>query len=412
MLTVKYQGVTVKTYSLAQLQALTAFSGYAGFRSSGGTPTGPDAVTGVKITDIVADARGIDLTSSQAVTVAQTFGAGSPYSRTFSYDRLVNFTGFTMYNATSGNPVSIGSLTGPLASILAYSSTPAGNVMTVGTLRFFVADTLNENVVMTSSESVSSVDTLNVVEPTMTLNLGDGQSAPVGTAVATRPSVIVTDSLGNPVSGLSVTFAVASGGGSLTGPTTNTSAAGIATVGSWTLGAIPGTNTLTATSAGLAGSPVTFTATATALDLAGATIEPIPDQTYTGSGITPALSVTYGATPLVAGTDYTVGYLNNTNVGLATATITGAGAYSGTKSANFNIVKATPTVSVWPTASPINLGQALSASTLSGGTASVSGVFAFTTPATVPGSTGTYSASVTFTPTDTANYKRCWAVWT
>ena len=69
-----------------------------------------------------------------------------------------------MYDATSGNPVSIGSLTGPLASILAYSSTPAGNIMTVGTLRFFVADTLNENVVMTSSDSVSSVDTLNVIE--------------------------------------------------------------------------------------------------------------------------------------------------------------------------------------------------------------------------------------------------------
>ena len=53
-----------------------------------------------------------------------------------------------MYDATSGTPVSIGSLTGPLATILAYSSTPAGNIMAVGTLRFFVADTLNENVVM------------------------------------------------------------------------------------------------------------------------------------------------------------------------------------------------------------------------------------------------------------------------
>ena len=197
---------------------------------------------------------------------------------------------------------------------------------------------------------------------------------------------------------------MASGGGSATGTATTTSGAGIATVGSWTLGASPGLNTLTATSAGLTGSPVTFTATALALDIAGATIAPIPDQTYTGSGITPALSVTYGVTPLVAGIDYTVGYLNNISVGTATATITGAGSYSGTKSASFNIVKATPTVSAWPTASAITLGQALSASTLSGGAASVPGSFAFTTPATVPGSTGTYSASVTFTPTDAANY--------
>ena len=41
--------------------------------------------------------------------------------------------------------------------------------------------------------------------------------------------------------------------------TTNSS--GIATVGSWTLGDNPGSNTLTATRAGLSGSPVTFTAT-------------------------------------------------------------------------------------------------------------------------------------------------------
>ena len=40
-----------------------------------------------------------------------------------------------------------------------------------------------------------------------------------------------------------------------------TDASGIATVGSWTLGAAAGANTLTATSAGLTGSPVTFTAT-------------------------------------------------------------------------------------------------------------------------------------------------------
>ncbi len=66
-------------------------------------------------------------------------------------------------------------------------------------------------------------------------------------------------------------------------------------------------------------------------------------------------------------------------------------------------IKTTPTVSVWPTASAITYGQALSASTLTGGTASVPGSFAYTTPSTIP-SAGTYSASVTFTPTDTGTY--------
>ena len=45
---------------------------------------------------------------------------------------------------------------------------------------------------------------------------------------------------------------------------TMTNAAGIATVGSWTLGRTAGTNTLTATSGSLTGSPVTFTAIGTA----------------------------------------------------------------------------------------------------------------------------------------------------
>jgi hypothetical protein len=90
---------------------------------------------------------------------------------------------------------------------------------------------------------------------------GDGQSAPVGTPVATPPVVKVTDANNTPVSGVGVTFAVASGGGSITGATTTTNASGLAAVGSWTLGATPGANTLTATVANLP--LVTFTATGT-----------------------------------------------------------------------------------------------------------------------------------------------------
>ena len=67
------------------------------------------------------------------------------------------------------------------------------------------------------------------------------------------------------------------------------------------------------------------------------------------------------------------------------------------------ISKATPTVSAAPTASAITYGQTLASSTLSGGTASVAGAFAFTTPATAP-SAGTASQGVTFTPTDGTNY--------
>src|SRR5205823_13507078 len=72
------------------------------------------------------------------------------------------------------------------------------------------------------------------------------------------------DANGNPVAQVAVTFAVAPGNGTITGASQTTNASGVATVGSWTLSATAGPNTLTATSTGLSGSPVTFTATGTA----------------------------------------------------------------------------------------------------------------------------------------------------
>jgi hypothetical protein len=93
---------------------------------------------------------------------------------------------------------------------------------------------------------------------------GDGQTAEAGSPVSVRPAVQVTDSAGDPVAGVTVTFAVTGGGGTVEGPTQSTGSDGIARVGQWTLGDMPGTNTLEARSGSLAGSPVVFTADATA----------------------------------------------------------------------------------------------------------------------------------------------------
>ena len=165
--------------------------------------------------------------------------------------------------------MAISSLTGPLAAVLIYSD-PAGVVMppAAGPLRFIIADAASENVVMSpSSDSVSNVNQLNVINPgpatQMALNAGNNQSATAGTAVSTPPSVIVKDANGYPVPGVSVTFAVASGGGSVTGswPPPMPPASPRWAAGPWV--ATAGANTLTATSDSLTGSPVTFTATGT-----------------------------------------------------------------------------------------------------------------------------------------------------
>lgn len=82
---------------------------------------------------------------------------------------------------------------------------------------------------------------------TIAVHDGNGETAPAGSALPIPPSVLITDTKHQAVAGVGVTFAVASGGGSLTGANQNTDAAGIATAGAWTLGLIPTTNTVTAT---------------------------------------------------------------------------------------------------------------------------------------------------------------------
>lgn len=71
--------------------------------------------------------------------------------------------------------------------------------------------------------------------------------------------------------------------------------------------------------------------------LAKVNVKKIPDQTYTGKAIEPELTVTYKNTPLVKGTDYTVSYMNHTEIGTAKAVLTGIGKYAGTKSVSFKV---------------------------------------------------------------------------
>jgi hypothetical protein len=101
------------------------------------------------------------------------------------------------------------------------------------------------------------------VVPAVVIQAGGVQNGTVGQVVAVPPSVRVTSD-GSALSGQVVNFAVASGGGSITGASATTNASGVAAVGSWTLGTVAGANTLTATVSGASGSPLTFTATANA----------------------------------------------------------------------------------------------------------------------------------------------------
>lgn len=157
-----------------------------------------------------------------------------------------------------------GTITGSPATTNAQGVATAGS-WTLGTLagtKTVTASVTGLAVAFTSTATAGPAASVAV-------NAGNNQSATVGTAVGTAPSVRISDINGNAVSGVAVTFAVASGAGSATGTSTSTNSSGLATVGSWTLGSVAGTNTLTATAtavgSGLSGNPVTFTATGTAV---------------------------------------------------------------------------------------------------------------------------------------------------
>jgi hypothetical protein len=86
---------------------------------------------------------------------------------------------------------------------------------------------------------------------------------------------------------------------------------------------------------------VTFAITAKEATLTIADIAPV---IYDGTAYMPEPEVLDGDTVLVKDVDYALTYVNNTNAGTATVTVTGQGNYSGTQDKTFTIAKAALTV--------------------------------------------------------------------
>ena len=68
-----------------------------------------------------------------------------------------------------------------------------------------------------------------------------------------------------------------------------------------------------------------------------ATISGISTKAFTGKNITQSITVKYNGKTLKNGTDYTVSYSNNKNIGTATVKIAGKGSYTGTITKAFKI---------------------------------------------------------------------------
>ena len=127
--------------------------------------------------------------------------------------------------------------------------------------------------------------------------------------------------------------------------------------------------------------------------------------TATGSG-----SLTYqwqkgGATINGAtSSSYSIGSPVVIDAGSYNVVVANAGGSTTSDAAMLTVNPATPVITKAPVAAAITYGQLLANSSLSGGTASVPGTFAFASPTTAPNA-GTGNQTVTFSPADTANYR-------
>ncbi len=108
-----------------------------------------------------------------------------------------------------------------------------------------------------------------------------------------------------------------------------------------------GTATLTITGKGGFTGSLSATFKIKAKSISSIPVTPVGQIVYTGSAIKPVLTLKDGNRTLKEGTDYTVVYANNVEIGTATITITGKGNYTGTTVIEFEIVdKPTYTITV------------------------------------------------------------------
>jgi len=214
--------------------------------------------------------------------------AGSPFAVVVA---IQDANGGTVGDATS--PVIVAFTTGGSSTgTRALGGTLTRNAVAgVATFNDLTIDRAGGHVLAATSGALTAAQSAVIAiaagaPTTHTIHAGNNQFALPSGDVMVKPAVRIADAFGNPIAGISVTFEVASGGGSITGATQTTGVDGIATVGSWTLGA-SGTNTLNATVSGPSLAPATFSARVSTVfinSISPAVLSPGVTATITGSG--------------------------------------------------------------------------------------------------------------------------------
>jgi hypothetical protein len=280
--------------------------------SSGG---GQSAVAGAAdsspLVAVVKDSNS-NVVSGVTVTWAVTAGGGAVSSCTTTTNGL----GQVQCNLTTGTTVGTNTVTASVSGIGAPAT-------------------------FTQTTTVGAAASINV-------SSGGGQTGTAGSPLSGSLIAIVKDSNSNIISGVTVTWAVTAGGGSLSSCTTSTNGSGQVQC-NFTTGTTVGTNTATATVSGVA-TPATFTETTTAGAATSIAVSSGGGQTGTAgaplpgtliavvkdtnsnlvSGVTVTWAVTAGGGSLSSCTTST------NSSGLAQCTLT-TGATSGTNTVNASV---------------------------------------------------------------------------
>jgi hypothetical protein len=399
--------------------------------------TGSAAITGYTVTSNPAGGTDSNAGSTSLSHVITGLTNGTSYTFTVTATNSVG-TGSASSASSAVTPVGTPTITTPTsASIGSTTATLGGNVTATGGASLtavgvvYAVTSANSNpqlsgtgVTNLAGTAATGVFTVNATGLTAgtaysyaayaTNSVGTTYTS-VGTFTTTVPTptlTFTTPSTASVAVGATRTNAVTStlSGGSYGAITYTSSDTGKATVNATTgvvTGVAVGSTTITATQAAAAGfNATTSTSYTLTVTIGTPTISAAPSASSIIYGQTLASSALSGGTASVPGTFAFTTPSTAPGVGTAaqgvTFTPTDPTNYTSmTTTVNVTVVKATPAITVAPTASGITYGQTLAASTLSGGTASTAGTFTFTTVSTAPNA-GTSAQGVTFTPSSTA----------
>jgi Bacterial Ig-like domain (group 1) len=217
--------------------------------------------TGLTPNPLTVGASAAPLAQLQFVQQPTTTTAGVAMSPAVTV-RAVNGAGVT--DATFTGMISLAFQSNPSSATLAGTTAIAAvsGVATFSTLRVRKAGSGFSLLASASGWASATSGTFNIVPApasSVVISSGNAQAGPTLTALTNPLVVLVTDSTGNPVSGVTVNWVTSNGSVSPASSTTN--ASGLAST-SWTLGSTGGAQSVTASVGAL--SPVSFSATAAA----------------------------------------------------------------------------------------------------------------------------------------------------